>query len=323
MSRPLRVEFPDAIYHVTSRGSERGAIVADDHDRERWLLGLQRAAEGHRWRIFAFALMNNHFHLFLQTPEPNLSAGMHDLNTAYVNYYNARHERAGHLLQGRFKAVLVEDEGHWTEMSRYVHLNPVRAGLVKRPEDWRWSSYAGYHRPAKGLAWVHYPRVLDEFGGDTPSGRRRYREFVAAGLGRPLDSPLALAWHGLVLGSDRFLARIRGMLEARPDHPEVPGLTRLRGRPSLSCVIAEVARRSGSDPSRWAPRRRCDEPARALAAYLARRVAGIPSPQIAEALGYRSISSVSVACRRIEGAPRNSPVRRALLDLMSRLAVSP
>ena len=319
MARPLRLEFPDAIYHVTSRGIERRAIVADDRDRDRWLTHLERVVKQRRWRTFAFALMDNHFHLFVQTPEPNLSAGMRDLNGGYVSYFNARHQRAGHLFQGRFKAFVIENQGYWHEVSRYVHLNPVRAGLVAKPEAWRWSSYAGYYRPARRLPWVDRERVLADFGGDTRDGRARYREFVEEGLGRKLDSPLSAAVHGLVLGSDRFVERVQELLGQRPEDPEVPQLARFRPRPALSDVMALVAKHYGRDPSAWAPGRRCDDPARSVAAYLARHVAGETSRRVAAALGYRNRSSVTVACRRIQAAPPRSELAKDVRDLARHL----
>ena len=182
MARPLRIEFHDAIYHVMARGNERRAIVRDDVDRRKWMSLVERTVARHRWRVFAFALLDNHFHLFLQTPEADLSAGMAHLNGSYAGYFNVRHRRVGHLMQGRFKSVVVDDQGYWRELSRYVHLNPVRARLVQRPEDWAWSSYAGYHRPARRLEWVCTERVLAEFGGDTAAGRGAYRQYVAEGL---------------------------------------------------------------------------------------------------------------------------------------------
>ncbi len=316
MSRALRIEFPGAVYHVTSRGIEGRGIVADDRDRGRWLAQVERVVRLRRWRVFAFALMGNHFHLFLQTPEPNLSVGMRDLNSSYASYFNTRHSRAGHLFQGRYRACLVEGEGYWLEVSRYVHLNPVRAGLVAKPERWTWSSYPGYHRPTRRLAWVDYERVLKEFGGDTAAGRRRYREFIAGGLGRPLDSPLATAAHGLVLGSDQFVERIQALLDRRPADAELPVLTQLRPRPQLPAIVAAVAEHYGCDPSAWVAGSRCDHPARCVAAYLARHLAGETNRRIAQALGYRNPSSVTVACRRI----RRAPARSRLAQDVRRLA---
>lgn len=320
MARPPRIEFPDAIYHVTLRGVGREDIVADRRDRDRWLGLLERSVRRRRWRLFAFALMNNHFHLFVQTPDANLAAGMHGLNGSYASYFNRRYERSGHLYEGRFRAILVEEEGHWLEVSRYIHLNPVRARIVARPEAWPWSSYAGYHRPARRLGWLDYGRVLDEFGGDTPDGRKLYREFVEEGLGRKLDSPLSAALHGIVLGSDRFLARVRGVLGRQGDDAEAPLLPYSGSRPGLEAVIAVVATHYSVDPSTWTPGRRHDVVPRSVAAFLGRHVAGAAARDVAAALGYRSTSSVSVACRRVEEAGPQSPLARDVRRLMQHLA---
>ena len=133
MARPLRIEFAHALYHVTSRGNARQKVFRDDRDYQRRLDWLRRAVETYGWRLHAFALMPNHDHLFVETPLANLSAGMHYLNGSYTSYFNRRHKQVGHLFQGRFKAVLIENEGHYWEVSRYIHLNPVRAGLAQRP----------------------------------------------------------------------------------------------------------------------------------------------------------------------------------------------
>ena len=306
MARPLRIEFAGAIYHVTARGSERRAIVRDDVDRLKWLSVVERTVDRHGWRVFAFALMDNHFHLFLQTPEPNLSAGMAQLNGSYAGYFNARHERVGHLLQGRFKSILVEEQGYWRQLGRYVHLNPVRAGLARRPEDWPWSSYIGYHRPARRLDWVCYERVLAEFGGDTPAARRAYRQYVAEGLERKLDNPLAMAVHELALGSDAFVAKIRRLVRHRAEDADLPALRLLKRPADIAAVAAAVTQRMGGTPANWEPGRRCDDISRAVAAYVARQVTSHTSSQIAETLGYRSSSSIPVACRRVEQGIRRS-----------------
>jgi len=320
MARPLRIEFPGAIYHVTARGNERRGIVRDDVDRWKWRSLLERTVARHGWRVFAFALMGNHFHLFLQTPQANLSAGVHHLSGSYAGYFNARHRRRGHLLEGRFRSILVEDTGYWRQLSRYVHLNPVRAGLAQRPEDWGWSSYAGYHRPARRVPWIDYSRVLAEFGGDTSSGRQAYRQFVAEGLGRALDSPLAKAAHGLVLGSDAFVAKVRAMAAAaakRAGDPELPALADLTRPAGLDAVIAAATKALGGDVTRWQPRRRCDDLSRPAAAFLARRATRASDAEIAQRLGYRSLSSVSVACRRVEAALADNP---KLAHTLARLA---
>jgi putative transposase len=139
--RPLRVEFPNALYHVTSRGNGKQPIFLDESDRERFLGLLARTCERFAWRCHAYCLMGNHYHLVLETPRPNLSRGMQQLGSGYAQSFNRRHERTGHVLQGRYKAFLVEKEAHLLELTRYVVLNPVRAGLCRSAGEWRWSSY--------------------------------------------------------------------------------------------------------------------------------------------------------------------------------------
>lgn len=154
MSRPLRIEFPGALYHVICRGNERRPIVGDDADRRKRLDWLRRTVEMYGWRLHAFVLMDNHDHLFVETPDANLSAGMQHYNSSYTGSFNRRHRGAGHLFQGRFQGHLIEEEGYFLEVSRYIHLNPARARAVAQPEDWPWGSCPGYVRGARKLEWI-------------------------------------------------------------------------------------------------------------------------------------------------------------------------
>jgi len=241
------------------------------------------------------------------------------MNGGYVSFFNVRHSHQGHLYQGRYKACLVDDEGYWLEVSRYVHLNPVRAGIVEKPEDWPWSSYAGYHRPHQRLEWIDYDRVLEDFEGDTRQGRRQYREFIEDGLGRTLDSPFDRAVHNVVLGSDSFVERVQQFLESpRDDSPPLerkpPGTP-----PDLSRILSVVADHYGIRPSIWAPGRRSNSPARSVAAYLARELSGATCMCVAEALGYRETSSVTAACKRVAEASPQSRLARDAHLLLTRL----
>jgi len=156
MARPLCIEHPGALHHVMSRGNERRPVVRDDADRLRRVDWLRRTVETYGWRLHAFVLMNNHEHLFVETPRPDLSAGMQFLNGSYTSYFNLRHRRHGHLFQGRFKAQLIEKVGHYTEISRYIHLNPVRAGMETRRRRClrvcviarRWTEWLRRRRPS-------------------------------------------------------------------------------------------------------------------------------------------------------------------------------
>ena len=136
MARPLRIEYDGALYHITSRGNERKAIFRDDEDRVGFLEALQKVNERFNWICHAYCLMNNHYHLVVETPDGNLSKGMRQLNGVYTQYFNRKHHRVGHIFQGRYKSILIEKESYLLEVSRYVVLNPVRAKAVKKPEDW-------------------------------------------------------------------------------------------------------------------------------------------------------------------------------------------
>jgi len=300
MARPLRIEFAGAVYHVMSRGNARQEIVLDDADREKRLDWLRRTVETYGWRLHAFALMRNHDHLFFETPEPNLSAGMQYLNGSYTSYFNRRHRRCGHLFQGRFKAHLIDQDGYFLEVSRYIHLNPVRAELVARPEQFPWSSYRGYQRASRTIEWVTYDRVLGEFDTSFGLARRAYTRFVRAGIEEPPLSPFAAAFQGVVLGSDKFVARVRRFLDDRPPDGNVPQLEQIRARPSLEQIVRVVGEHFGQDTTRWSPGRRSDDASRAVAAYLARRRFGYPAGTVAAALGYRSASSIPRAVARVE-----------------------
>jgi REP element-mobilizing transposase RayT len=303
MARPLRIEFAGALYHVISRGNQQHAIARDDHDREKRLEWLRRTIETYAWRLHAFVLMPNHEHLFVETPEANLSAGMQFLNGSYTSYFNRRHRRVGHLFQGRFRGHLIDQDGYFLEVSRYIHLNPVRAKIVKHPDEYRWSSCPGYSSAARELAWVTYGRVLGEFGKDQKQARRAYARFVQAGIGDPPPSPFAAAVGGLLVGSRAFVERIGRLLGDRPAESALPQLKRLRTRPSLDQIIDLVARHFGCDAADWSHGRRTDDASRAVAACLARRSFGYSATAVAEALGYGGPSSVSHALRRIEAGP--------------------
>ena len=317
MARPLRIEFAGAIYHVMSRGNARQPIVRDDVDREKRLDWLRRTVETYGWRLHAFVLMRNHDHLFVETPEPNLSAGMQYLNGSYTSYFNRRHRRCGHLFQGRFKGHLIDRDGYFFEVSRYLHLNPLRANLTARPEEYPWSSYRGYQRASRALPWITYDRVLGEFGNTPTLARRAYTGFVRAGIDQPPASPFSDAVEGLLVGSDAFVARVRRLLDDRPSDPAVPQLEQIRARPSLEQIVEAVAEQFGQEASAWSPGRRSDDASRAVAAYLARRRFGYAAVTVAAALGYRSSSSITRAVARIEAG--NQHLQRTVAEVERRL----
>ena len=214
MARPLRIEYPGAVYHVTSRGNARQDIVADDRDRSQWLTLLAHVVDRYGWRCHAYCLMDNHYHLLIETPQPNLSLGMRQLNGRYTQIYNRRYERVGHLFQGRFTAILVEKEAHLLELCRYVVLNPVRANMVAQPRQWAWSSYRTTVGDTKASDWLTIDWILGQFGVRVGAARERYRTFVAEGRGG--TAPVG--------GTDRAdLSGLRGVCAPAPTQSGDPG----------------------------------------------------------------------------------------------------
>jgi REP element-mobilizing transposase RayT len=218
MPRRLRIQFPDAIYHVMARGNGRQDIVCDDADRDRLLEHLGRAVSRCGWRVYGFVIMSNHLHVVLKTPQPNLAAGMQVFLSAYANAWARRHRFDGHVFQGRYRTELVEDESYLWNVTRYVHLNPVRARMVEHPASWPWSSFAGYARRDRRLGWVAHDELLASwggaFGGSEPA--EAYLRYVTAGLTEPPASPWAEAHHGWILGSRTFVDRVAALVRGGP-----------------------------------------------------------------------------------------------------------
>lgn len=238
MARPLRLEFPGAVYHVTSRGNARQDIVADDRDRSLVVSLLAHVVDRYGWLCHAYCLMDNHYHLLVETQQPNLSLGMRQLNGRYTQAYNRQHDRVGHLFQGRFTAILVEKEAHLLELCRYVVLNPVRAKMVPHPRQWAWSSYRATVGEATAPAWLTTDWVLGQFGQKIGLAREQYRSFVVEGRGGPCP------WEDLqgqiYLGSEDFVAQHQPNRVIR----DVPREQTQAQRPSLRVLF----RRNDTEP---------------------------------------------------------------------------
>ncbi len=308
MARPLRIELENGLYHVTVRGWERRKIVRSDRDRQDWLRLLSKTATRCNWRVFAWVLMTNHFHLYLRTPQPNLSAGMHDLNSGYASLFNRRHRRVGALYQGRFKAILVEDDSHSWELSRYVHLNPVRAQMVARPESYRWGSYPAYLDRRKAPSWLDWETVVLEHAASLPAARRAYRKFVESAIGHPKRSPLEAAYGGLLLGSQQWIDTMRRQLAKQPDDRNVPARRRLAKSVDSAKLMKMVADRFGVPASRLVEVRRRDNDARVAAIYLHRRLTSQAVGSLATRYGGVSPAAISKTVCRAE--QRRSEDRR-------------
>lgn len=316
MARPLRIEYPGAVYHITSRGNEQRPIFRDDFDRQQFVDIFAEVVQRFRWHVYAWVQMGNHYHLFVMTPEANLARGMHRLNQLYAQYFNRRHHRVGHLFQGRYKALLVEKSDYFLEVLRYVVLNPVRAGLVPTAADWRWSSFRATAGLEDAPAWLDVDSVLDEFDcWDRGAARLAYQEFVAWGEGeRDLWTKLRAQF---VLGGDQFLGTIRGLLSERQKADrEIPKTQRNLGRPSIEIILDAVSKH-------------CELPvelirggrgglARMLTASLAVEEGAIPLSPVARALSITSLSHVTSLTKRCRHEIETSPDLR---DLHARIKI--
>lgn len=210
MVRPLRLEFPGALYHVTCRGNRRERIFCNRADHLAWFVEAERVCQRFHFLVHAFCLMPNHYHLLIETPEGNLGQGMRQLNSAYSQYYNRRHGLIGHVLQGRYKAILVQRESYLRELARYIVLNPVRAGIVSRPEEWSWSSYR-FMLGDPAPPWMAIDWLLACFGSEQVTAAQAYQNFVMAGIGE--QNPLNKVRFQCILGDDSFVTQHRASAE--------------------------------------------------------------------------------------------------------------
>ena len=280
MTRPLRIEFKGALYHITSRGNARQAIFLTEEDFADFLTVLCSVVKRYNFILHTFCLMNNHYHLLMETPEGNLSKGMRQLNGLYTQRFNKRHRRSGHLLQGRYKAILVDKDNYLLELCRYVVLNPVRARIAKDPKDWKWSSYqatAGY----KGIPCLTTDWILSQFGKEKRKASRQYQTFVASGI--KAASPLKEIKGQLFLGQEHFTDKIEHLLQGKEKLKEISKDQRYVTRLPLNEILKYKDKKSKNQ-----------------AIYIAHLQYGYTLKDIAEYLAVH-YTTVSRVIKRIEG----------------------
>lgn len=208
MTRPLRIEFPGALYHITARGNRRNKIFLTDGDNLTWLAHLGETCERFNFVVHAYCQMPNHFHLLLETVDGELARGMRHLNGQFSQHVNRKHGLVGHLFQGRYKAILCQNDLYKLELARYIVLNPVRARMVAHPVEWPWSSFTATTGLVSSPHWLNSAGILAHFGTCLDLARQGYEQFVLAGINEP--SPLALVENQLVLGDEDFRASVIG-----------------------------------------------------------------------------------------------------------------
>jgi putative transposase len=325
MARPIRIEQIGSWYHITARGNERRAIYRDDRDRRHFLDLLGEMVYRFDLILHAYVLMDNHYHLLVELHDRNLSRAFQWLNVSYSVWFNRRHDRSGHLFQGRFKSVILDAEAWGLSLSRYVHLNPVhtdqfgldkhrqqgiRMGFAGMPDaqlvherilelrQYRWSSFRAYAGLEKAPAWLECRSVIHLGGGDQDDGARHYREYVEAELRegrakRPWDE----LKEQVVLGSREFLSGLKEALGG--DEREQRGVRRLlEERPRLTAVIQCVEKLKGMSWEEF--RNRHGDTGRDLVLYLGRKLCGAKLDELAVLASLQEYASVAVAIKRFE-----------------------
>jgi REP-associated tyrosine transposase len=314
VSRPLRLEFPGALYHVTSRGHERGPIFRDSVDRRHFLNVLASIIPDQAWLLHSYCLMGNHYHLLVETGRPTLSRGMHSLNARYSQHFNRRHGRAGHVFEGRFKAVVVQKQAHLLELHRYIVLNPVRAGLARRPEDWPWSNYRATSGAIMPPPWLEVGGTLALFAAFGSGANGAYARFVADGARRP-DSPLERVRRQIYLGDRRFLEEMSVQAKRQRSAQEIPAAHRAPRVLEIEEIRRLVAKEWGLPPEDLAGREAGD--AKLAAIYLCRRLCGKSAREIGGAFGLKRgrVGNIMVEIQKRRRRYLRERVERLVADL--------
>ena len=314
MSRPWRIEYEGALYHLMSRGNEGGDIFIDKKDRANFLDTIGEMSERYDFDIFAYVLMDNHYHLLVRSRLANLKRAMQWFGTTYTQRFNRRHYRSGHLFQGRYKSIIVQNDAYLLQLSYYIHRNPVRAGIVKRLADYRWSSYRVYAYGRKTPEWLSTDLILSQFEGESDR-QKSYREKVqkyAQEEGRLIEN----IRHNLILGTKKFADKIcKKYLPSKTDSA-IPQQRQISKDFNTADFLKEAEKMFNCDLKRFVKARRlsgADKDTRDLLLYYLWRVGQLTNVQIGEQFGL-SYSAVSHAVRSIKAKLKNDRLLRASYD---------
>ncbi len=292
MARPIRMDYPETFYHVLSRGNEKKEIFQDEKDYQKFLSLLSNMVERFRLEVHAYVLMKNHYHLLIKTKEANLSRAIQWLGVSYSVWYNRRHQRSGHLFQGRFKSFLIENERYFVGMGLYIHGNPLRAGIVERLADYPWSSYGIYANPNIQCSWIKKDLVLGYFGGSSASFIKEQKAFLEKD-----NNFLNNLRHGLYLGEENFAEECKRLAE-KEKHPEKPQLRALEKDDDLQAQAVEILRALGEENPHFLLRaRRLRSKSRDMAIYILHRTGIYRNEEIGKVFGV-GYTAVSEAVKR-------------------------
>ncbi len=299
MVRPLRIEYENALYHIIAHGNEGRDLFLDSNDYQKFLSLLASSHERYKVVVHCYCLMSNHYHLTLETPLANLSKTMHYLQSSYTIYFNRRHERIGHLFQGRYKSILVEKESYLLELSLYVHLNPVKAGLVTAPEDYDWSSYRMDVGIEKPRPWLKQSWILGQLADDEREAMGLHRGMIEERIHVDVD-PLRNVYAQTLLGRPPFIERIKRKIKGIEESPELPRLRDIKRTIRLEDLAEKVRRYYNIDKDELYKCKKKKNKPRNVAIYLTRRYTPLDLYKIGEYFGGISYSAVSQIAKRVE-----------------------
>lgn len=301
MSRPLRIEYPGAFYHILNRGNAGIPIFMENKDRKKFLYYIDKMAWRFAVKIHTYCLMDTHYHLILETIKANLSQAVGWLNLSYAMYFNTKHKRKGHLFQGRFKSILVQADEYIQELSRYIHLNPVRAHIVDRPQDYEWSSYRAFIGDVKEPQWLETGFLLKLFDPQVGKARQCYKDFVEGNDESILQNPYEKVIAGSVLGSDDFTDWVReNFLSSMIDIEEIPQAKWLKAKPSINVITEKTAEEFGCDEKCIFTKAKKHNIARYIAIYLSKNYGDYPVKKLAWHFGRVSSASISATASKVE-----------------------
>jgi REP element-mobilizing transposase RayT len=291
MARPLRIEYEGALYHVTARGNERGKVFFTKKDYQKFKEYIADAQTKFVFLLHAYVLMTNHYHLIIETPDGNLGKIMHYLNGSYTTYINIKRKRSGHLFQGRYKAILVDRDSYLLELSRYLHLNPVRAKMVEKPEEYLQSSYGSYITASKEDI-VRTAMILGLLTGDEATAKERYKAYVESSLGEEIASPMKKVYGGMMLGRESFIRNMLShMTSEQLEGAEISHRKALRAGAGAEEIISAVCEHYGVTLEEIAGDRRSQ--ARNAGIYLLKKYTGATNAEIGQLFGSLSYSAVA------------------------------
>jgi len=315
MARPIRIEYPGAVYHIITRGNNRQRVFRDNQDRSTYLEKLSLYCEEKEVELLCYCLLTNHTHLLLETPKGNLAKMMQPFQTSYTGYFNRRHQHTGHVFEQRYKAFLIDKNNYLLQVSRYIHLNPVGAKIVDRPQDYRWSSYRAYVQE-KGLTELNRELILGQFRSRGRERILRYRDFVEGGLKRGEE------WSQVPIIKQAFVGDEDFVKQAEKKAKKGPAL---EGRYRLADIVPIICKVMGveKDELRRTLREERIQRSREALMYIARRYSEASLGEIVGLLGVKDMSTVSHGIRRAEGRLGDEEgFRRQVNEVLKRLSHS-